>query len=250
MKQLILIIICIAGIKHTLTASENIEICNAAKDSAAALFERGGLGFYASSKMNPDLYNYIIITKENYKKTTVRISKSTSDTAKLMKYKLFSTSYDKNADKSQPLDTSLDYKKCYNAAFQAKLDSVFKCDFFRKSDSILKAYDKAGKGYSAVEFKGGPSALQKYLDKTIVFPKDCKPNDSDKAYRVYYSFFVDENGSISDINLIKSNCKACEASILEAIKKMPAFVPALEAGKPKKSKYILPYLKAYIKPKD
>jgi hypothetical protein len=60
---------------------------------------------------------------------------------------------------------------------------------------------------------------KKFLDKNVVLPKDAKPSDTDKLYKVYYSFFVDEKGALSDISMIKSNCKACEESIVAAIKK-------------------------------
>jgi len=42
---------------------------------------------------------------------------------------------------------------------------------------------------------------------------------------------------------LKSNCKACETPVLEALQKLPAFMPATEAGQPKKVKYIFPYIK-------
>ena len=139
---------------------------------------------------------------------------------------------------------------CYNLAFQPKLDSVFKCDFFRRADSILRSYDKQGKGYKNVDFQGGAGALQKFMEKNVTLPKEAKPSDTDKLIRVYYAFFVDEKGAISEIKLMKSNCKVCEESILAAVNKLPAFLPATEAGKPKKVKYILPYTKIYTKPKE
>lgn len=249
-KKIIFAFVCFGFMNQVLLAAENTEICQAAKDSMALVFKRGDLAFYAPSKMNPNLYNYIVINKNYYKKTTVRLAPSSKDSSKLSKSKSLSEAYEKSADKSQPLDTSSEYKRCYNKAFQPKLDSVFKCDFFRKTDSILNMYDKAGKGYSGVEFPGGPGALQKYFDKTITIPKNVKPNDSDKAYRVYYSFFVDEKGAISEIKLAKSNCKDCEEIVLEAIKNLPPLNPARDAGKPKKVKYIMPYVKAYVKPKE
>lgn len=244
------ILLIVAGIFliSTLSKAES-DICTAAKDSAKALFKRGEMGFYYQSKTNPNLYNFIRINQYFYQKTPIRVAPGVKDSSKLSSNKILKDAYEKSADKSQPLDTSSEYKKCYNKVFQSKLDSAFKCDFFRKADSIMMVYDKDGRGYSGVEFQGGPAALQKFFTKNLELPKDAAPDDSSKLIRVFYSFFVDEKGVISEITLTKSNCKVCEAPVLETIKKMPAFVPAKEAGKPKKVKYILPFIKAY-KPKD
>ncbi|HNE49527.1 MAG TPA: hypothetical protein PKM51_05250 [Chitinophagales bacterium] len=243
-KNILLLIASISFVSVSVKAEE--EICKIAQDSAKShFFHKKEMAFYAQSKMNPNLYNYIVITKDFYKKSPVRMTPSLKDSSKLSNHKLLMEVYEKQAEKLNPLDTSNNFKKCYNQAFQSKLDSAFKCDFYRKSDSILAAYDKNGKGYSGVDFPGGASALQKYFDKNLTLPKDAAPDDSAKVIRIFYSFYVDEKGDLSEFKLVKSNCKKCEDALLEAIKKMPAFLPAKEGGKPKKSKYILPYIKAY-----
>ena len=67
---------------------------------------------------------------------------------------------------------------------------------------------------------------------------DLKPIDSPTES----TFYVDEKGELSELKLIKSNCKSCEASVIQAINKMPKFSPAIEAGKAKKVKYIITYI--------
>lgn len=243
-KNILLLVASITFVSIHAKAGE--DICKIAKDSVKSHFShKKEMAFYAQSKINPNLYNYIVITKEYYHKSPVRISPSAKDSSKLSSSKILAAVYEKQADRSNPLDTSNDFKKCYNQAFQSKLDSAFKCDFYRKSDSIMAAYDKDGKGYSGVDFQGGASALQKFFEKNLSLPKDATPNDSAKVIRVFYSFYVDEKGELSEYKLVKSNCKNCEEPLLDAIKKMPAFVPAKDGGKAKKSKYILPYIKAY-----
>ena len=243
-KNILLLVASITFVSIQAKAGESI--CKIAKDSVKSHFShKKEMAFYAQSRINPNLYNYIVITKEYYHKSPVRISPSAKDSSKLSSSKILAAVYEKQADRSNPLDTSNDFKKCYNQAFQSKLDSAFKCDFYRKSDSIMAAYDKDGKGYSGVDFQGGASALQKFFEKNLSLPKDATPNDSAKVFRVYYSFYVDEKGELSEYKLVKSNCKNCEEPLLDAIKKMPAFVPAKDGGKAKKSKYILPYIKAY-----
>lgn len=196
--------------------AENDISCKVAKDSMREQFKRGELGFFTPSKSAPKVFNYYIITKNNYQKIPV---------------------------KAFVKDTSLEYKTCYNKAFQLKLDSVFKCDFFRSSDSILKAYDAQGKGYKNAEFPGGAGALVKFMEKNVTLAKDAKPSDADKFIRIYASFAIDEKGNLSDYKILKSNCETCNELVLNAIKKIEKFIPAVEAGKPKMVKYILPFVR-------
>ncbi len=191
--------------------------CATAKDTLKYRHSRGELtGFYMPVKYTKDKFYYFIITPQNYTRQTLTLSEITEE-----------------------------FMTCYNKANQKYMDSVYHIDFFRKSDSVLAAYDLQGKGYRNAEFPGGAPALQKYMKK-IDLPKDAKPEDTSSAIkkiRVYYAFDVNTDGKISNIKLAKSNCKECEQPVLDAILKMPDFIPATEAGKLKKVKYILPFIK-------
>lgn len=191
--------------------------CATAKDTLKYRHSRGELtGFYMPVKYTKDKFYYFIITPQNYTRQTLTLSEITEE-----------------------------FMTCYNKANQKYMDSVYHIDFFRKSDSVLAAYDLQGKGYRNAEFPGGVPALQKYMKK-IDLPKDAKPEDTSSAIkkiRVYYAFDVNTDGKISNIKLAKSNCKECEQPVLDAILKMPDFIPATEAGKLKKVKYILPFIK-------
>ncbi len=264
-KKVALIFPCFMLVAY-FSQAQTPDYCKMANDSMKVQFARGELGCFVTAKGMGNI-NHIKIFKTHYEKTIVKTASKDSISQQkleqLQKKLAESGKTGINKDTSgkikkfieskiiNPLDTSTEFKLCYNKAFQAKLDSAFKCDFFRKSDSILKSYDKLGKGYKNVEFKGGPVELQKFMDKNIILPKDAKSNsDSDKVIRVYYQFFVDEKGMVSEPKLIKSNCKVCEEPVLAAIKILPAFIPATDAGKPKKVKYIFPYTKAATKAKE
>lgn len=191
--------------------------CKTAKDSLKVRKNRNETAFYTPVKYSKDKYYYFIITAEKYTRKTLTLS-----------------------------DITEEFMFCYNKENQKYLDSVYHLDFYRKSDSILNAYDEQGKGYRNAEFPGGAAALQKFMKKNIELPKNAAPSDTTngaKKIRVYYSFEVDESGKISNIKLAKSNCKVCEQTIVDAINKMPDFIPATDAGKPKKVKYILPFVK-------
>lgn len=195
-------------------AADSIQVCTQAKAAADTARKNGRMGFFKASKLKPnEIYRYDIDSK-CYKKTL--LSDSSIHTA---------------------------YRSCFNESMQTSLDSVFKLDFFGKADSILKSYDKSGRGYKNADFPEGAGALQKFVDKKVDLPRDVQLSDSGKVVRVFYSFIIDETGKLSDFKLLKSNCKACEAPVLEALQKLPAFMPATEAGQPKKVKYIFPYIK-------
>jgi len=245
----------------SLSFAQKTNFCKVAKDSMNAHFERGEMNCYIKGKNANNPEYFVKFFDSHYEKKIINHQKKDSmmmanfsktvDKSKIKEgTKSINTSSKNNKlqvkigkdDTLNPNDTSKEYKQCYNQAIQSKLDSAYKCDFFRKSDSIMKAYDKQGKGYKNVEFPGGAGELQKYMNKNLLLPKEIKLSDSDKNVRVYYSFYVDEKGELSELKLIKSNCKSCEASVIQAINKMPKFSPAIEAGKAKKVKYIITYI--------
>ncbi len=189
--------------------------CQPAIDSFMARWKTNKeAGFYLANKNVQQQYNYITIDKDKYTKTA--------------------------CPKGYPFPAFI---SCYNKTAKKVLDSIFKMDFYRKTDSILDNYDKTGRGYKNTEFPGGAAALMKYLNKNVVLPKETPLSDTTKMIRVFFSFIVDEKGAISDINLVRSNCKVCEDPVYLAITKFPAFEPAIEAGKKKKVKYIMPFTK-------
>jgi hypothetical protein len=192
------------------------DTCKAASDSVRARKDRGEIAYFYPAKYLADQYFYIVFQNNKYSKKQFPVG-----------------------------SLSKDFMTCFNQSSQKNLDSVFKVDFFRKTDSILNIYDKAGNGYRNTDFPGGAFALQTFLNKNVVLPEGAKPKDADKFIRVYYSFIVDESGVISDISLVKSNCKECEAAVLSAVQKLPNFIAATEAGKLKKLKYILPFMKKF-----
>ncbi len=223
--RIILLIASLWGINKVYAEPPKVPVANAglnydcttAKDTLKHRQNRGEFtGFYMPVKFTKDKFYYFYITPQNYTRQILTLAEVTEE-----------------------------FMYCYNKANQKYMDSVYRIDFFRKSDSVLAAYDDQGKGYRNAEYPGGVPALQKYMKK-IELPKGAKPEDTSanvKKIRVYYAFDVNTDGKISNIKLAKSNCKVCEQPVLDAILKMPDFIPATEAGKLKKVKYILPFIK-------
>ncbi len=98
-----------------------------------------------------------------------------------------------------------------------------------KQDTTIKIFP---------EFPGGQIALFNFIMENIVFPNSAK--DETINGKVITQFFVNTDGSISDISIIKSLQPDCDKEFIRVIKLMPNWIPGQENGQIKKMKYILP----------
>jgi TonB family protein len=91
-------------------------------------------------------------------------------------------------------------------------------------------------------FPGGNVELQKFLKNNIVFPLRCKNDTTFKGCKVYVKFIVNENGKVSDPQIVKGCFKydACDAEVLRVVSIMPNWIPAQREGKPVKRTFSLP----------
>lgn len=202
-------------------SADNSTDCSAAEDSAKARIARKELSFYSPLKGFSKVMFFFRIDDKHYEKTVIKKMKA---------------------------DTSAAFMTCYNKIMQSKLDSAFKCDLFRKVDSITAAYDKQGKGYRTSQFRGGQDSLNAWLNKNVKLPAGASPDDSDANIKVYYFVELSETGKVLNIKFAnKTNCKPCEPVVTEALKKLPDFIPATQSGAAVKSTFILNFSR---KPED
>ena len=87
-------------------------------------------------------------------------------------------------------------------------------------------------------FPGGSAACMKYIADNIRAPKECE--ESDAQGRVILGFTVNEDGSLSDIKVMRSITPYLDKEAIRVVKSMPKWNPAKQNGKPVKSKYTLP----------
>lgn len=78
-------------------------------------------------------------------------------------------------------------------------------------------------------FPGGPPGWLKFLQRSLQAPEDIEPG---KRIEVYVRFWVDIDGSVSKVEIIKSGGNAFDKEVLRVLKKMPRWEPALQAGRP------------------
>ena len=138
----------------------------------------------------------------------------------------------------------------YNMPFNFKLSDGESAKPAKKADasqSDMKP-DKNGV-YQIVEemprFPGDEKALKEYLQSNIEVPKKYKDNDDEirlNEYRTFVRFVVTEDGSISDVNLIKKTegFKDLDDEALRVVKAMPKWSPGKMDGKPVKVYFNLP----------
>ncbi|MBS1783458.1 MAG: TonB family protein [Bacteroidetes bacterium] len=77
-----------------------------------------------------------------------------------------------------------------------------------------------------------------FLAKNLRYPELAKENNIQG--RVVTRFVVDENGDVSDVNVVKGIGGGCDEEAVRVIKKMPKWKPGKQNGKPVKVYYTLP----------
>jgi len=88
------------------------------------------------------------------------------------------------------------------------------------------------------QFPGGDAALARFLKENIVYPE--KAADYDIQGRVVLRFVVTPNGSIENIEVLKSLDSLCDSEAIRVIKKMPTWIPGTQNGHPLSVHYTLP----------
>jgi TonB family protein len=88
------------------------------------------------------------------------------------------------------------------------------------------------------KFPGGDSELLKFLNETIRYPKEAQ--DKGIQGRVVTSFIVNEDGRISDIEIVKSIDPLLDAESVRVLQSMPLWTPGKQKGVAVAVKYTVP----------
>jgi TonB family protein len=98
--------------------------------------------------------------------------------------------------------------------------------------------------YSYVEqmpqFPGGEDLLEKYFKENLNYP--AKEKEMGVEGRVICRFIVNEDGSLSDIKIVRSISERCDEEAIRLIKNMPHWKPGKQNGKAVKVSYSLPII--------
>lgn len=88
------------------------------------------------------------------------------------------------------------------------------------------------------QFAGGPEALQKFMQKNLRYPAQALSNSI--AGKVYVSFVVNTDGSITNIEVTKGLGFGTDEEAVRVIRKMPAWTPGRQNSHPVPVRYTMP----------
>ena len=87
-------------------------------------------------------------------------------------------------------------------------------------------------------FPGGEEMMKRYLELNTRYPEEAK--DAGILGRVLIGFFVEPNGNIDNVTVLKSVHPLLDAEAVRVISAMPRWTPGLVDGKPVKTRVKLP----------
>ena len=88
------------------------------------------------------------------------------------------------------------------------------------------------------EFPGGERALMKFVADNTEYPR--MERDNDIGGKVITQFTVNEDGTISDIQIVRSPSVGFNKEVTRVVKMLPRFKPGMQQGKAVKVRYIMP----------
>ena len=101
-----------------------------------------------------------------------------------------------------------------------------------KNDSIYQIVDQMP------EFPGGTEALLKFVANNVKYPEKAK--DEEISGRVFISFVIEKDGSVSNVELKRGIGGGCDDEAVRVVKAMPKWKPGIKDGKPVRVSYMMP----------
>lgn len=129
------------------------------------------------------------------------------------------------------------------AQAQVRNDSIEVQIMHPETDSIAVEGETSEVFFGAIvepepEFPGGPKALMQFIAENIRYPKELAENCIHG--RVTVSFVVEADGSISELEEMRSPHPALTEEAFRVIRLMPKWKPGTRRGNPVRAKYMLP----------
>lgn len=88
------------------------------------------------------------------------------------------------------------------------------------------------------EFAGGQDALRKFMQKNLRYPSQALSNSI--AGKVFVSFVVNTDGSISNVQVIKGLGFGLDEEAVRVVRKMPVWTPGRQNSHPVPVRYTMP----------
>jgi protein TonB len=90
------------------------------------------------------------------------------------------------------------------------------------------------------QYPGGPNEMMKYIQENIKYPQSAKANKIEG--RVYVTFVVEKDGSITNAAVIRGFDKECDAEALRVVSSMPKWNPGQQDGKNVRTQFTIPII--------
>jgi TonB family protein len=100
------------------------------------------------------------------------------------------------------------------------------------NDSIYQVVDEMPK------FPGGEQAMMDFVAKNVKYPQEAR--DKEISGRVYVSFVVEKDGSVSNVKVVRGIGGGCDEEAARVIKGMPKWKSGMQKGKPVRVNYMMP----------
>ena len=88
------------------------------------------------------------------------------------------------------------------------------------------------------EYPGGQEAMMKFLMNNVKYPTDAVKDNIQG--RVILQFVVNQDGSVSDVVVVRGVSSSLDAEAIRVIKAMPKWIPGTQKGKAVRVKYTMP----------
>ena len=109
-------------------------------------------------------------------------------------------------------------------------------------DPLKDVFPEDGKIYTVVnqqpDFPGGEAAIMAFIKKNLKYPASASENGIQG--RVTLSFVVEKDGSISNIEILRSPAEELSQEAIRIVKSMPKWKPGVLKGEKVRVKYVLP----------
>ena len=102
----------------------------------------------------------------------------------------------------------------------------------KSNDTIYNVVDQMP------EFPGGTEAMMHYVADNVKYPEEAK--DKDISGRVFISFVVEKDGSVSNVEVKRGIGGGCDEEAVRVISAMPNWKPGKKDGKPVRVNYMMP----------
>lgn len=88
------------------------------------------------------------------------------------------------------------------------------------------------------QFPGGPTEFMKWLTRNLRYPKYLEENKVQG--KVVAEFIVNVDGSVTDVNIVKSLHPQCDREVLRVLRMMPRWTAGIQNNQPCRTKVCIP----------